>query len=140
MMDAMPTPSQTPGVNPTVLQACALSVGYGPIPVVKELDLALGAGEIVALLGANGAGKTTTLMAISGVIRAAAGSVHFRGQSLAGLRPEDIVKLGRSMRTRTTHLFEGIFEPAAKRPADPAVPPAEPKPEEPAVPAKPKVE
>jgi hypothetical protein len=54
--------------------------------------------------------------------------------------PEDLVKLGSSLRTRTTHLFEGIFEPAAKRPEEPAAPPAEPTPEAPADPAKPKVE
>ena len=55
------------------------------------------------------------------------------------LSPEDIVKLGNSLRTRTTHLFEGIFEPAAKRPEEPPAA-GEPKPAEPAGPAKPKVE
>lgn len=57
------------------------------------------------------------------------------------LSPEDIIKLGSSLRTRTTHLFEGIFEPAPKRPPEPPAPPSsEPKPAEPTEPAKPKVE
>ena len=58
------------------------------------------------------------------------------------LSPEDIIKLGSTLRTRTTHLFEGIFEPAAKRPADPATPPGPeaPKPDEPAEQAKPRAE
>ncbi len=55
------------------------------------------------------------------------------------LSPEDIIKLGSSLRTRTTHLFEGIFEPAEKRPDD-KTPPADAKPADPAEPAKPKDE
>lgn len=63
-----------------VLQACALSVGYGPIPVVRQLELEVRPGEIVALLGANGAGKTTTLMALAGLLTPSAGAVKLHGQ------------------------------------------------------------
>ena len=67
-----------------VLQACALSAGYGPIPVVRQLDLEVRPGEVVALLGANGAGKTTTLMALAGLLTPSAGSVKLHGRTHTG--------------------------------------------------------
>lgn len=63
----------------TVLEARGVSVGYGPIPVVRELDLQVGKGQVVALLGANGAGKTTTLMALAGLLPLSAGAVRLHG-------------------------------------------------------------
>ncbi len=64
-----------------VLEACGLSVGYGPIPVVKTLDLQVSSGEIVALLGANGAGKSTTLMALAGLLSPSQGVVKLHGRA-----------------------------------------------------------
>jgi len=61
--------------NGDVLEARALSCGYGSTVVVRDLDLRVGAGEIVALLGANGAGKTTALLTLAGVLPAIAGRV-----------------------------------------------------------------
>jgi branched-chain amino acid transport system ATP-binding protein len=71
--------SAVPG--PVVLEARGLSAGYGPIPVVKALDLSVRAGEIVTLLGANGAGKTTTLMALAGLLPPSQGEVFLLGRS-----------------------------------------------------------
>ena len=65
---------------PAVLRARALSVGYGQIAVIRELDLAVSPGEIVVLLGANGAGKSTTLMALAGLLRLSAGTVELHGR------------------------------------------------------------
>src|SRR5580658_7207940 len=56
-----------------VLELDRLSVGYDRAPVVRDLTLTVGPGEVVALLGANGAGKTTTLRAISGLLKPASG-------------------------------------------------------------------
>jgi branched-chain amino acid transport system ATP-binding protein len=63
-----------------VLEAVGLSVGYGPIPVVTDLDLRVDAGEMVALLGANGAGKTTTLLALAGELKPSAGTMRLLGK------------------------------------------------------------
>ena len=52
-----------------VLDLDNLSVAYDRAPVVRDLSLTVGSGEVVALLGANGAGKTTTLRAISGLLK-----------------------------------------------------------------------
>ena len=67
---------------------------YGPIEVLFGIDLEVGDGEMVALLGTNGAGKTTILRVISGVLKPSSGEVQFGDESLVGLRPPDIVKKG----------------------------------------------
>jgi branched-chain amino acid transport system ATP-binding protein len=71
-----------------------LRVAYGPIEAVKGVDLDVGAGEIVALIGANGAGKSTTLMTISGAIAASGGTIRFQGGPIQGLASHEIVRRG----------------------------------------------
>lgn len=66
-------------MSETVVAARGLSAGYGRMPVVRDVDLTVGAGEVVALLGPNGAGKTTTLLALAGELTPMAGSVDFLG-------------------------------------------------------------
>lgn len=63
-----------------VLEAKDLSVGYGQLPVVRDLSIEIAPGEVVALLGPNGAGKTTTLMGLSGVLPCSKGEVLWEGQ------------------------------------------------------------
>jgi branched-chain amino acid transport system ATP-binding protein len=63
-----------------VLEARGVSVGYGSISVVHDLDLVVGRGEVVALLGVNGAGKTTTVRALAGDLKHSAGEILFKGQ------------------------------------------------------------
>jgi branched-chain amino acid transport system ATP-binding protein len=77
-----------------VLELEQLSVGYDPAPVVRDLTLTVGPGEVVALLGANGAGKTTTLRAISGLLKPASGVIRLSGQDLAGVSPTARARLG----------------------------------------------
>lgn len=67
---------------------------YGPIQVLFGIDMEVGDGEIVALLGTNGAGKTTILRVISGVLKPSDGSVTFDGESLVDQRPAEIVQRG----------------------------------------------
>jgi branched-chain amino acid transport system ATP-binding protein len=61
----------------TILQVDGLQVHYGVIEAVKGIDFMLAQGEITTLLGANGAGKSTTLLALSGLLKPTAGSIHF---------------------------------------------------------------
>jgi len=63
-----------------VLELRGLSAGYGGVAAVRDLDLAVASGEVIALLGPNGAGKTTTLLAACGLVPVLAGSAHFAGQ------------------------------------------------------------
>jgi branched-chain amino acid transport system ATP-binding protein len=68
--------------QPIVLEARGVCAGYGRVPVLRDLDLIVREGEIVALLGANGAGKTTTLLTLAGELRATSGEVRLRGQPI----------------------------------------------------------
>ncbi|TBL37282.1 ABC transporter ATP-binding protein [Verrucosispora sp. SN26_14.1] len=77
-----------------LLSVEALAVGYGPVPVLHDVDLRVAAGTIAAVLGANGAGKTTLLRALSGVLRPTAGTVRFAGEDLRGTRVEHLVRRG----------------------------------------------
>jgi branched-chain amino acid transport system ATP-binding protein len=63
-----------------LLEARGLSAGYGALAAVRDLDLQVSAGEVVALLGANGAGKTTTLLTLAGEIQPMAGEVRWLGK------------------------------------------------------------
>jgi len=78
----------------TVLELDGLSVAYDRAPVVRDLTLTVGRGEVVALLGANGAGKTTTLRAISGLLKPAGGVIRLDGRDLAGVSPTARARLG----------------------------------------------
>src|SRR6266481_7259341 len=77
-----------------VLELDRLSVAYYRAPVVRDLTLTVGRGEVVALLGANGAGKTTTLRAISGLLKPVTGAVRLDGADLAGVSPTARVRRG----------------------------------------------
>ncbi len=77
-----------------ILQVRGLEVHYGPIKAVKGISLDLSAGKVTTLVGANGAGKTSTLLALSGLVRKAAGTVQLAGRDLTGLAPHRIVESG----------------------------------------------
>ena len=71
-----------------------LHAGYGETEVLRGVDLAVDAGEIVAVLGSNGAGKSTLNRVISGVLRARKGSIRFAGDTIDQEIPASIVSRG----------------------------------------------
>jgi branched-chain amino acid transport system ATP-binding protein len=77
-----------------LLEVSGLTASYGPVLAVQHADLAVRQGQIVALLGANGAGKTSLLKAISGVVRAQSGTVHFDGRLISGRPTAEIAASG----------------------------------------------
>jgi branched-chain amino acid transport system ATP-binding protein len=77
-----------------VLTLEGLTAGYDQAAVIRGIELTVGAGEVVALLGANGAGKTTTLRVISGLVRPMRGRVTFAGEDLARVSPSRRARLG----------------------------------------------
>ena len=77
-----------------LLSVTGLSVNYGHIEAVRDVDLALQAGQVTTLVGANGAGKSTTLLALSGLIAKAAGKVMFDGHDVSALPAHKLVAAG----------------------------------------------
>ena len=77
-----------------MLRVSKLCVGYGKVDVLNNIDLEVGAGELVAVIGANGAGKSTLIRAISGLLRPTSGSIRFLDQEIAGWPPHAIVAAG----------------------------------------------
>jgi len=71
-----------------------LEVAYGDAVILRDIELEVNSGEIVALVGANGAGKTTLLRTVSGLHRAQSGSIHFEGQAIDRRSPHQIVDAG----------------------------------------------
>jgi branched-chain amino acid transport system ATP-binding protein len=90
-----------------MLDVRGLTSGYGPLTILHGVDLSVGAGEIVAIVGANGAGKTTLLRTLSGLIRARAGTVMLDGVDVTGLATHSLAQAGLG------HVPEGrkIFKP-----------------------------
>ena len=80
----------------SMLSIAGLRAGYGKIEVLHEVALSIEQGQIVTLIGANGAGKTTLLKTISGLIRPAADSIDFEGESIVRRPPHKIVARGLS--------------------------------------------
>jgi branched-chain amino acid transport system ATP-binding protein len=77
-----------------VLRLEGVEAGYGDVTAVRAVSLEVGAGEIVALIGANGSGKTTTLRAISGLLPLRRGRVELDGRRIDGLGPAAVVAAG----------------------------------------------
>jgi branched-chain amino acid transport system ATP-binding protein len=78
----------------TLLEIEAMSTGYHGVPVVRDLDLHVDEGEVVALLGPNGAGKTTTLLTVSALNPILDGDIRVFGQSVKGKRPHLVARSG----------------------------------------------
>jgi len=77
-----------------LLEVKGLEAGYGGIRAVKGIDLEVGEGELVCLIGANGAGKSTTLRAVCGLLPARAGHVRYSGTDIAGIEIHDLPRRG----------------------------------------------
>jgi branched-chain amino acid transport system ATP-binding protein len=77
-----------------MLRLDGVYAGYGRAPVLSDVSVEVGQGDLVCLVGANGAGKSTTLKTISGLVRPSAGRIVFDGREIQGWRPQDILRAG----------------------------------------------
>ncbi|MES2029720.1 MAG: ABC transporter ATP-binding protein [Pseudomonadota bacterium] len=77
-----------------MLEIDNLVAGYGGVPVLRDINAKIAAGEIVGLLGANNAGKTTLINALSGMVKPLSGRILFLGEDISKLTPQARVELG----------------------------------------------
>jgi branched-chain amino acid transport system ATP-binding protein len=91
-----------------VLDIESVTAGYDEAAVIRNLDLTVDGGEVVALLGANGAGKTTALRAISGIVHPMHGRILLGGEDLAGRSPSARARLGIAHVPEGRGLFFGL--------------------------------
>ncbi|MBN3810952.1 ATP-binding cassette domain-containing protein, partial [Paraburkholderia sp. Ac-20347] len=75
-----------------IFSARAIDKRFGATVALSHLDFSIGAGEVVALMGANGAGKTTTMKAITGLKPYASGDIEYMGQSIKGVPAYELLK------------------------------------------------
>jgi ABC-type branched-subunit amino acid transport system ATPase component len=78
---------------------------FGGLNAIDRLDIHVDKGEIVSIIGPNGAGKTTVFNVITGFNEPTSGEINFRGQSLLGLRPDQITELGIARTYQNVRLF-----------------------------------
>jgi branched-chain amino acid transport system ATP-binding protein len=95
-------------VTEAALAIEGLDAGFEGAAVLRGVDITVGAGEVIALLGANGAGKTTTLRAISGLVRPMAGRISLQGRDLAGVSISARARLGIAHVPESRGLFFGL--------------------------------
>ena len=88
-----------------LLELDNLSLDFGGLKALHELDLGVDEGEIVSLIGPNGAGKTTVFNVITGLYEPTGGEVRFAGQSLTGLKPHQVTQRGIARTFQSLRLF-----------------------------------
>ena len=91
----------------TLIALQSVTARYGSTVAIRDVDLVVKPGEIVAILGANGAGKTTTLKTIVGLVDMS-GAVVYDGEDIAGLAPERIVERGISLTPEGREVFGSL--------------------------------
>ncbi|SHI94076.1 ABC transporter ATP-binding protein [Lutispora thermophila] len=91
-----------------MLRADNITMQFGGLTAVKDFNLVLNKGEIVALIGPNGAGKTTAFNMITGVYKPTKGKIYFKGKDITYLAPHRITKLGIARTFQNIRLFKDL--------------------------------
>src|SRR5213082_2491842 len=97
--EARPSPS---------LRAEAVTSGYGGVPVIRDISIAVGPSEIVAVIGPNGAGKSTLLKALIGILRVTAGRVVLGSDDVTNRPPEELARRGVGYVPQVNDIFEPL--------------------------------
>jgi ABC-type branched-subunit amino acid transport system ATPase component len=91
-----------------ILRAEGITSGYGGAPVVRDVSISVGKGEIVAVIGPNGAGKSTMLKALVGILKLSGGKIMLGADDVTGHPPEDLAKRGVGYVPQVQDIFEPL--------------------------------
>src|ERR1700693_281429 len=91
-----------------LLRAEAITSGYGAVPVIQDITLSVGPGEIVAIIGPNGAGKSTLLKALVGILRVTSGRILLGDEDVTNHRPEELARRGVGYVPQVQDIFEPL--------------------------------
>ncbi|MGZ8652812.1 MAG: ATP-binding cassette domain-containing protein, partial [Actinomycetota bacterium] len=91
-----------------LLQIEGVRKQFGGLSALAGLDMHVNVGEILSVIGPNGAGKSTLFNVITGLYAPDGGDIVFRGESIVGLRPHQVAKLGIARTFQNVHLFPNM--------------------------------
>jgi branched-chain amino acid transport system ATP-binding protein len=91
-----------------LLEAREVTIRFGGLVAVNNVDLDIETGEILAIIGPNGAGKTTFFNLLTGIYAPTAGTIHFKGEPIHDLKPHERVKKGISRTFQNIRLFKNL--------------------------------
>ncbi|MDQ6632470.1 MAG: ABC transporter ATP-binding protein [Verrucomicrobiota bacterium] len=97
----------SPG-NSALLQLEKVTIRFGGLTAVANLDLQIGENELVGLIGPNGAGKTTVFNLVTGVYQPTEGVIFFSGKKISGLKPHELARLGIARTFQNIRLFPSL--------------------------------
>ncbi|WP_171239221.1 ABC transporter ATP-binding protein [Ruegeria sp. HKCCA5491] len=92
----------------SILQIRGLNSYYGDFQALYDVELDVGEGEVLAIIGANGAGKTTLMRSITGLLTNGVDQIHYRGQDISRLRADEVAELGIAMVPEGRQLFPSL--------------------------------
>jgi len=101
-------PATEKGNGTPILRAENVSLRFGGVNALLDINLAVGKGEIISIIGPNGAGKTCMINTITGFYRPWQGSIYFQNQEITGLPPHKICRLGIARTFQNIELFTGL--------------------------------
>ena len=90
------------------LQAEGITAGYGGVPVIRDVSISVGPGEVVAIIGPNGAGKSTLLKSLVGILRLDSGRILLGPDDVTGRAPEDLARRGVGYVPQVNDIFEPL--------------------------------
>jgi branched-chain amino acid transport system ATP-binding protein len=91
-----------------VLETKALAKSFGAVTAAQDINVSVGEGEVVGMIGANGAGKTTFINMVTGYLEPTAGRILFRGREITGLPPREVVRAGVCRSFQVSQLFRSL--------------------------------
>jgi branched-chain amino acid transport system ATP-binding protein len=98
----------SPPATATMLDVSGVTAGYGRTMIVRDVSLAIGSGEIVAIVGRNGVGKTTLMQAIIGLLPLAKGSIALEGKTISSAPADERARLGIGYVPQGRGIFPGL--------------------------------